>query len=172
MVEHLHNLEHVHGDLREGNILIHQFENNDFDSGEVGLARYSHFMNHVGIQWPDGAEDGKLSSACLESLVTFEAQRSARGMSSNLPSIKDHSDKDYSINVNTSQLKAEPTSLEDKEVDEFLDSKYKEKVSEEIIQSIKETKLQEQDLSLVNQMKSEKMIPQSCDIKTMTNCHD
>ncbi|CAG8635063.1 3977_t:CDS:2, partial [Racocetra fulgida] len=43
MVEHLHNLEHVHGDLREGNILIRRFENNDFDvklidfewSGEV-----------------------------------------------------------------------------------------------------------------------------------------
>ncbi|KAF0467817.1 Protein kinase-like domain containing protein [Gigaspora margarita] len=67
MVEHLHNLEHVHGDLREGNILIRRFENNDFDvklidfewSGEVGSARYSHFMNHVHIKWPVGAEDGK-----------------------------------------------------------------------------------------------------------------
>ncbi|KAF0392168.1 Protein kinase-like domain containing protein [Gigaspora margarita] len=68
MVKHLHNLDHVHGDLREGNILIRQFENNDFDvklidfewSGEVGSACYSHFMNHVNIKWPDGAEDGKL----------------------------------------------------------------------------------------------------------------
>ncbi|RIB05470.1 hypothetical protein C2G38_2219556 [Gigaspora rosea] len=68
IVEHLHNLGHVHGDLREGNILIRQFENNDFDvklidfewSGKVGSAHYSHFMNHVDIKWPDGAEDGKL----------------------------------------------------------------------------------------------------------------
>ena len=33
----------------------------DFEwSGKAGSARYSHFMNHVGIRWPDGAEDGKL----------------------------------------------------------------------------------------------------------------
>ncbi|CAG8824493.1 43375_t:CDS:2, partial [Gigaspora margarita] len=88
------------------------------------------------------------------------------------PPIEDHPDKDYSVSVNTSQLKAEPASLEDKEIDKFLDSKYKKKVSEEIIQSIKEKKLREQDLSLVNQMKSEKMIPQSCDVKTVTNCHN
>ncbi|CAG8532687.1 15671_t:CDS:2 [Racocetra fulgida] len=68
IVEHLHNLGHVYGDLHKGNILIRQFENNDFDvklidfewSGKVGSAHYSHFMNHVGIKWPDGAEDGKL----------------------------------------------------------------------------------------------------------------
>ncbi|RHZ71211.1 hypothetical protein Glove_261g90 [Diversispora epigaea] len=40
-----------------------------------------------------------------------------------------------------------PISLEDKEIDEFLDSRYKEQVSKEIIQSIKEKKLQDQNLS-------------------------
>src|SRR5438128_7370203 len=43
------------------------------------------------------------------------------------PPIEDHSDKEYSVSVNASQLKAEFTSLEDKEIDGFLDSKYKEK---------------------------------------------
>jgi len=33
----------------------------DFEwSGKVGSARYSHFMNHVDIKWPDGVGDGKL----------------------------------------------------------------------------------------------------------------
>ncbi|RHZ78323.1 hypothetical protein Glove_166g221 [Diversispora epigaea] len=49
-----------------------------------------------------------------------------------------------------SQIKAEPISLEDKEVNDFVDLKHKEQVSKEIIQSIKEKKLREQDLSLVN----------------------
>ncbi|CAG8677502.1 6638_t:CDS:1, partial [Ambispora gerdemannii] len=54
--------------LREGNILVSRLEDNDFDvklidfewSGKAGSACYSHFMNHKNIQWPDGAEDGKL----------------------------------------------------------------------------------------------------------------
>ncbi|CAG8769290.1 27386_t:CDS:2, partial [Racocetra persica] len=29
-------------------------------SGEVGSACYSHFINHTDIEWPDGAENGKL----------------------------------------------------------------------------------------------------------------
>ncbi|RHZ77748.1 hypothetical protein Glove_173g76 [Diversispora epigaea] len=68
VIKYLHNLEYVHGDLREGNLLIRKLEDNDFDvklidfewSGKVGIARYSNFMNHIGIQWPNGAEDGKL----------------------------------------------------------------------------------------------------------------
>jgi len=68
VVEYLHNLEHVHGDLREGNILVRQLEDNEFDvklidfewSGKVGSARYSPFMNRKDIQWPDGAQDCKL----------------------------------------------------------------------------------------------------------------
>lgn len=69
VVEKMHSSQYVHGDLREGNILVCQNKNNscDFDvklidfewSGKVGTARYSHFMNHVSIRWPDGAEDGK-----------------------------------------------------------------------------------------------------------------
>ncbi|CAG8570188.1 19_t:CDS:2, partial [Racocetra persica] len=67
VVEYLHNLGHVHGDLREENILVRQLEDNEFDvklidfdwSGKVGSARYSPFMNHEDIQWPDGAEDFK-----------------------------------------------------------------------------------------------------------------
>ncbi|CAI2192960.1 10136_t:CDS:2, partial [Funneliformis geosporum] len=32
----------------------------DFEwSGAVGTACYSHFMNHIAIRWPEGAEDGK-----------------------------------------------------------------------------------------------------------------
>ncbi|RIB16088.1 hypothetical protein C2G38_2190957, partial [Gigaspora rosea] len=228
IVKYLHDLGHVHGDLREGNILVRQFEDNEFDmklidfewSGRVGSARYSPFMNHE-VQWPDGAEDWKLvtknhdllmleqtlrkknladhkrkiyletenskrkaenaklkaevvklrhdieeiklqtrvntneqdasfiedisqSSACLESPVTLEAQMSTRGTFSNSLPIKDLSDKKYSVNVNLSQLKAELISLEDKKIDEFLDSKHKEK-----------------------------MIPLSlCDAKTVTKCHD
>ncbi|KAF0386851.1 Protein kinase-like domain containing protein [Gigaspora margarita] len=68
IVGYLHDAGHVHGDLREGNILVCRLTNNDFDvklidfewSGEVGSACYSHFMNHADIEWPDGAEDGKL----------------------------------------------------------------------------------------------------------------
>ncbi|CAG8831428.1 35063_t:CDS:2, partial [Gigaspora margarita] len=96
-------------------------------------------------------EDISQSSACLESPVTLEARRNARGTSSNSPSIEDHSDKDYRVSINASQLKAEPASLEDKEIDEFLDSKYKEKVSEEIIQSIKEKKLRDQETIITSQ---------------------
>ncbi|CAI2199703.1 4295_t:CDS:1, partial [Funneliformis geosporum] len=32
----------------------------DFEwSGAVGTACYSHFMNHIAIRWPEGAEDRK-----------------------------------------------------------------------------------------------------------------
>ncbi|CAG8775339.1 32322_t:CDS:1, partial [Racocetra persica] len=68
VVKYLHNLGHVHGDLREGNILVSRLKENDFDiklidfewSGTIGSVRYSHFINHKNIQWPDGAEDGKI----------------------------------------------------------------------------------------------------------------
>lgn len=53
VVGYLHNLGYVHGDLREGNILVRQLEGNEFDvklidfewSGKVGSACYSPFMN-------------------------------------------------------------------------------------------------------------------------------
>ncbi|CAG8545498.1 10533_t:CDS:2 [Ambispora leptoticha] len=68
VVEHLHNLGYVHGDLREGNIMVHRLGGNEFDvklidfewSGKVGSACYSPFMNRKTIKWPDGAEDWKL----------------------------------------------------------------------------------------------------------------
>ncbi|CAG8824094.1 31075_t:CDS:2, partial [Racocetra persica] len=68
VVKYLHDLEHVHGDLCEDNILVRQLENNEFDVklidfewfGKIGSAHYSHFMNHVSIKWPYEAEDEKL----------------------------------------------------------------------------------------------------------------
>src|SRR6185503_14882467 len=67
VIRHLHNSEYVHGDLREGNILVRQLSGyGNFDiklidfewSGKVGSACYSHFMNRVDIEWPDGVGDG------------------------------------------------------------------------------------------------------------------
>lgn len=45
----------------------------------------------------------------------------------------------------------EPKSSEDKEMDDFLDSTYKEQVSKEIIQNIKEKKLQDQEKIIASQ---------------------
>ncbi|RGB28759.1 hypothetical protein C1646_593685, partial [Rhizophagus diaphanus] len=69
VVKILHDNNFVHGDLREGNILVcrHSERECGFDvklvdfewSGPVGTACYSHFMNHNAIHWPEGAEDGK-----------------------------------------------------------------------------------------------------------------
>ncbi|PKK59266.1 hypothetical protein RhiirC2_646780, partial [Rhizophagus irregularis] len=69
VVKILHDNNFVHGDLREGNILVCRNSERkcgfdvklvDFEwSGLNGEACYSHFMNHIGIHWPDGAEDGK-----------------------------------------------------------------------------------------------------------------
>ncbi|RHZ81256.1 hypothetical protein Glove_122g129 [Diversispora epigaea] len=53
----------------------------------------------------------------------------------------------------TSPIPIETISLEEKEENEFLDSMYKEQVSKEIIQSISEKKLRDQDLSLVSHKK-------------------
>ncbi|CAG8840336.1 22239_t:CDS:2, partial [Gigaspora margarita] len=74
------------------------------------------------------------------------------------PSIRTHSDKEISIRCETNDsiistipvipdisnsniyqpIHTEPKLLEDKEMDDFLDSTYKEKVSKEIIQNVKE----------------------------------
>lgn len=69
VVRILHDNNFVHGDLREGNILVCRNSEKacgfdvkliDFEwSGLVGTACYSHFMNHIAIHWPKGAEDGK-----------------------------------------------------------------------------------------------------------------
>ncbi|CAG8806019.1 28516_t:CDS:2, partial [Racocetra persica] len=57
VIEYLYNLEHIHGDLCEGNILVRQLEDNEFDvklidfewSGKVGSAHYSPLMNREDI---------------------------------------------------------------------------------------------------------------------------
>jgi serine/threonine protein kinase len=69
VIKILHDSNIVHGDLREGNILVCRNSEKgcgfdvkliDFEwSGVVGTACYSHFMNHIDIRWPEGAEDGK-----------------------------------------------------------------------------------------------------------------
>src|SRR2546423_9385829 len=48
--------------------------------------------------------------------------------------------------INDAVPSADSKTLEDKEIDEFLDSKHKKKVSKEIIQNIKEKKLRDQEL--------------------------
>ncbi|CAG8804514.1 25861_t:CDS:2, partial [Gigaspora margarita] len=63
----------------------------------------------------------------------------------------DTNSKSLENNTPASLVHTEIKSLEDQEIDEFLDSKYKEKVSKEIIQNIKEKKLRDQDLSSINQ---------------------
>ncbi|RIB19158.1 hypothetical protein C2G38_2036293 [Gigaspora rosea] len=60
-----------------------------------------------------------------------------------------------------SPIRKESKSLEDKAVDEFLDSTYKEKVSKETIQRIREKKLREQEVSSISveELCSEKVKP-------------
>ncbi|CAG8541486.1 3632_t:CDS:2, partial [Scutellospora calospora] len=58
IIRYLHDAGHVHGDLHEGNILVCQLTNNDFDVKlidfewcvEVSSACYSHFINHADIE--------------------------------------------------------------------------------------------------------------------------
>ncbi|KAL0035626.1 hypothetical protein WJX79_004059 [Trebouxia sp. C0005] len=62
-VHALHAAGFVHGDLRGCNILVAAGAVSliDFEwAGIVGKATYPYFMNHVDIQWPDGASDGRL----------------------------------------------------------------------------------------------------------------
>lgn len=62
-VSHLHDQGLVHGDLRANNICV--MEDRvciiDFDwSGRTNEQRYPDFMNHLNIEWPDGARDGEV----------------------------------------------------------------------------------------------------------------
>ncbi|CAG8601180.1 5636_t:CDS:1, partial [Diversispora eburnea] len=66
-------------------------------------------------------------------------------------------------------IHTELKSLEEKEEDEFLDSTYKEQVSKEIIQSIREKKFRDQNLSSDN---SSKPSNSSRDIKTVPSGND
>ena len=71
-IKALHSLNYVHGDLRSNNIIIGEQITNelqfwiiDFDwAGIVYHTHYPLFMNHKDINWPVGAEDGKI--------ITFE----------------------------------------------------------------------------------------------------
>ncbi|CAJ0832075.1 206_t:CDS:2, partial [Entrophospora sp. SA101] len=75
-----------------------------------------------------------------------------------------NSDTQQELETSTSPIPAETISLEEKEENEFLDSTYKEQVSKEIIQSIREKKFRDQNLSSDN---SSKPSNSSRDIKTV-----
>ncbi|CAG8616997.1 9091_t:CDS:2, partial [Diversispora eburnea] len=60
-------------------------------------------------------------------------------------------DDTLATNISDNTSNSESKSLEDKEVDKFLNSKYKEKVSNEIIQSIKEKRFREQETIITSQ---------------------
>ncbi len=65
-VHSLHDAGFVHGDLRSCNILVASSSAYvvDFEwAGQLGTARYPYFMNHIDIEWPEGASDGKLINA-------------------------------------------------------------------------------------------------------------
>ncbi|RHZ46210.1 hypothetical protein Glove_629g23 [Diversispora epigaea] len=71
----------------------------------------------------------------------------------------------------------ETKSPENMEIDDFYDSVYKERISKEIIQNIKEKKLRDQEASLEKQNslgELEKLISflLSCDIKTVNTVYD
>ena len=62
-VHSLHDTGFVHGDLRSCNVMVASSRVYvvDFEwAGQLGTARYPYFMNHLDIQWPEGASDGKL----------------------------------------------------------------------------------------------------------------
>ena len=64
-VRALHAAGFVHGDMRGCNILVAGIHSAvyliDFEwAGLAGTVRYPYFMNHVDIQWPDSAGDGRL----------------------------------------------------------------------------------------------------------------
>ncbi|CAH1768853.1 14193_t:CDS:1 [Entrophospora sp. SA101] len=80
-----------------------------------------------------------------------------------------NSDTQQELETSTSPIPAETISLEEKEENEFLDSTYKEQVSKEIIQSIREKKFRDQNLSSDN---SSKPSNSSRDIKTVSSGND
>lgn len=64
LIAKLHSEGYVHGDLREYNIMVGDETDRvcviDFDwAGKEGDAIYPNFMNHIDVQWPAGASDGK-----------------------------------------------------------------------------------------------------------------
>lgn len=59
----LNDKKYVHGDLRDVNLLVdscHQVKVIDFEwAGVEGEAFYPFFLNHVNLEWPEGASDGQ-----------------------------------------------------------------------------------------------------------------
>jgi hypothetical protein len=105
-IDNLHNSNYVHGDLREGNILVYRNKKNecDFDvkfidfewSGAVGTARYPHFMNHIDIKWPVGTNDGEEITVDHNKYMLEETFRKTNLLQNQslLPNM-DTSDNDY-----------------------------------------------------------------------------
>ena len=60
----MHASKYCHGDFRPSNLIVDESCKLfviDFDwSGKAGLTKYPYFMNHCGIDWTDGANDGQL----------------------------------------------------------------------------------------------------------------
>ena len=63
ILEILCKQKYVHGDLRNVNVLVDQsgkVKVIDFDwAGDYGDVKYPMFLNHQGIEWPNGATDGQ-----------------------------------------------------------------------------------------------------------------
>ncbi|CAG8547288.1 16439_t:CDS:2, partial [Cetraspora pellucida] len=155
----------------------------------------------------DLAPQGLLSQKSPEYSTPLPNKRCSNGKNAQIKNFSAHHKEDQSMTstdlvtldtseqvvntiANTSNLNEtcsrKSESLEDKEIDVFLDSENKKRVSNEIRQRNKEKKLlhsnevsisQDQDLSLVIQdtsTESEKTITSSslCDTKTVTKCQD
>ncbi|CAG8551144.1 4278_t:CDS:2, partial [Cetraspora pellucida] len=85
--------------------------------------------------------------------------------------------QELSSQYSTSSVCTESKSLEDKEIDEFLGSTYKEQVSNKIIQSIKEKKLLDQELlstsnnNTPNILREQSLIQKKCQEISITKNH-
>ncbi|CAG8593712.1 10203_t:CDS:2 [Paraglomus occultum] len=84
-----------------------------------------------------------------ESIISNHETQSV--ISLEIVSASSNSDIQQELEISTSPISAETISLEEKEENEFLDSTYREQVSKEIIQSIREKKLRGQEKIITSQ---------------------
>ncbi|CAJ0835088.1 2183_t:CDS:2, partial [Entrophospora sp. SA101] len=94
-------------------------------------------------------------------------------ISSHEVSTSSNSDIQQELETSTSPISAEAISLEEKEENEFLDLRYKEQVSKEIMERIREKRLRDQNLSSdrgVASLQGNNNL--SCDIKTVSQGND
>ncbi|RHZ81310.1 hypothetical protein Glove_122g26 [Diversispora epigaea] len=96
-------------------------------------------------------EESEIRCSASPSATSLPQDDTSKQMSKNASDISD-----AASNSGVCQKSKTRKSLEDEEIDEFLDSKCKERVSKEIIQAIKEKKLRDQDLSSINQDQTRK----------------